>query len=295
MHRYALLAFLLAITLPAWSLDAPDVKPNGGTYDHTVMVVIKQQPKEADTRISIDGSAITPLSSLYSRPIQLATTTTLRVQSFLDGVASQEVVVTYIITGVNKVGATPTFSPAPGTYSVPVSVAISSTTPGTSIHYSTDGTEPTVASPTYATPITVSSNTTVRARGFANGYFEGAVAVGVYAFQVAPPTASPAAGTYNAPQDVFLATATPSALIYYSLDGSTPTTSSFLASGPIHLAASATITARAFRTGWTESTSLVASYVIANQPANQPPSFTKGADQTGLEDSGVHTVSGWAT
>ncbi|MBA3707214.1 MAG: hypothetical protein H0W83_00165, partial [Planctomycetes bacterium] len=66
-------------------------------------------------------------------------------------------------------------------------------------------------------------------------------------------------------------------------------------SGPIHLASSATITARAFRTGWTESTSLVASYVIANQPANQPPAFTKGADQTALEDSGLRTVSGWAT
>ncbi|MBA3707204.1 MAG: tandem-95 repeat protein, partial [Planctomycetes bacterium] len=215
--------------------------------------------------------------------------------SFLDGVASPEVVVTYVITGVNNVGATPTFSPAPGTYSAPLSVALASTTPGTTIHFSIDGTEPTAASPTYTSPISISSNTTVRARGFANGYFEGAVAVGVYSFRVAQPTGSPVAGTYTAPTDVTLSSATPSAVIRFTEDGSQPTGTSTIASGPIHLASSATITARAFRTGWTESTSLVASYVIANQPANQPPAFVKGADQTALEDSGLRTVSGWAT
>ncbi|MBA3708453.1 MAG: tandem-95 repeat protein, partial [Planctomycetes bacterium] len=100
---------------------------------------------------------------------------------------------------------------------------------------------------------------------------------------------------YNAPTDVTLSSATPSAVIRFTQNGSQPTGTSPIASGPIHLASSATITARAFRTGWTESTSLVASYVIANQPANQPPAFTKGADQTVLEDSGLRTVSGWAT
>ncbi|MBA3707552.1 MAG: chitobiase/beta-hexosaminidase C-terminal domain-containing protein, partial [Planctomycetes bacterium] len=135
----------------------------------------------------------------------------------------------------------------------------------------------------------------MRARGFANGYFEGAVAVGVYSFQVAQPTASPPAGTYGATQQVTLASTTPSAVVHFTLNGAPPTESSAIASGAITVATSETITARAFRTGWTESTSLVASYVIANQPANQPPAFTKGADQTVLEDSGVRTVSAWAT
>ncbi len=257
LRSWSVAVSLLVISASAWALDAPDVKPAAGTYDHPVTVVIKTTPKEADARFTIDGTAITPLSSLYDHPFKLATTTTLRVQSFLDGVASPVVVVTYVITGVNKVGATPTFSPAPGTYTAPVSVALSSTTPGTTIHFSIDGTEPTATSPSYASPISISSNTTVRARGFANGYFEGAVAVGVYSFQVAQPTASPVAGTYNAPTDVTLSSATPSAVVRFTQDGSQPTGTSPIASGPIHLASSATITARAFRTGWTESTSLV--------------------------------------
>ncbi|MBA3709071.1 MAG: chitobiase/beta-hexosaminidase C-terminal domain-containing protein, partial [Planctomycetes bacterium] len=88
LRSVSVAVFLLAIGSSAWALDAPDVKPAAGTYDHPVMVVIKATPKEADVRFSIDGTAITPLSSLYAHPFKLATTTTLRVQSFLDGVAS---------------------------------------------------------------------------------------------------------------------------------------------------------------------------------------------------------------
>jgi VCBS repeat-containing protein len=36
-------------------------------------------------------------------------------------------------------------------------------------------------------------------------------------------------------------------------------------------------------------------FVINVTAVNDPPTFTKGADQTVLEDSGAHTVAGWAT
>src|SRR5262249_26964431 len=39
----------------------------------------------------------------------------------------------------------------------------------------------------------------------------------------------------------------------------------------------------------------VATVAINIAPVNDAPSFTKGADQTVLEDSGAHTVNGWAT
>ncbi|MBA2480826.1 MAG: tandem-95 repeat protein, partial [Planctomycetes bacterium] len=248
------------------------------------------------TRYSIDGSAITPLSPIYEKPIKLATTTTLRSQSFLDGVASAEVSVTYIITGVNNVGATPVFSPLPGSFTAPTAVTITSTTPGTTLHYTVDGSEPTTASPTYGAPVAIGANTTLRARGFANGYFEGAVAVGVYTFQVAQPTADQdPAIVHPGPIDVTLASATPGSAIFYRFDGVTPDQATGIAyTGPIRLAASATITARAFKIGWTESASLIASYTI-NQGVNAPPSFTGGADQTVAEDAGAVSVAGWAT
>ncbi|HQF54897.1 MAG TPA: Ig-like domain-containing protein [Fibrobacteria bacterium] len=41
--------------------------------------------------------------------------------------------------------------------------------------------------------------------------------------------------------------------------------------------------------------SSVDTFRIVVTPVNQPPSFTKGADQTALEDAGLRTVPGWAT
>src|SRR2546430_379044 len=37
------------------------------------------------------------------------------------------------------------------------------------------------------------------------------------------------------------------------------------------------------------------STTLFRSDVNDPPSFTKGADQTVLEDTGLHTVNGWAT
>jgi hypothetical protein len=51
--------------------------------------------------------------------------------------------------------------------------------------------------------------------------------------QVAAPTFSPAAGTYTTTQSVTLSTTTSGASMYYTVDGTTPTTSSTLYSSAI--------------------------------------------------------------
>ncbi len=48
LRSWSVTFYLLAIGSSAWALDAPDVKPSAGTYDHPVTVVIKATPKEAD-------------------------------------------------------------------------------------------------------------------------------------------------------------------------------------------------------------------------------------------------------
>src|SRR5262249_8548067 len=61
----------------------------------------------------------------------------------------------------------------------------------------------------------------------------------------------------------------------------------------------ATVTLRAKDDGGTANggvdTSPTQSLTITINPVNDAPSFTKGADQTVLEDSGAQTVTGWAT
>ena len=76
--------------------------------------------------------------------------------------------------------ATPTFSPAAGTYASAQSVTISDSTPSATIYYTTNGTVPTTSSTVYSGPITVSSSETIEAIATATGYSQSAVASAAY-------------------------------------------------------------------------------------------------------------------
>lgn len=82
--------------------------------------------------------------------------------------------------GSATVAATPTFSPAAGSYSGQVSVALASATPNAVIRFTLNGAEPTTGSEVYAAPILVTSTTTIKAAAFATGYTTSAVASGTY-------------------------------------------------------------------------------------------------------------------
>ena len=91
--------------------------------------------------------------------------------------------------------ATPMISPAAGTYSAPVSVTITDTTPNSTIYYTTDGSTPTTMSAQYSAAFQVSTTATVNAFATANGLTASAVASAAYtitseAFTVKPETAS---------------------------------------------------------------------------------------------------------
>ena len=76
--------------------------------------------------------------------------------------------------------AAPTFSPAAGTYTSTQSVAISCTTPNSTIYYTTDGTDPTASSSVYSSAITVSETTTIKAIAAASDMTNSSVASAAY-------------------------------------------------------------------------------------------------------------------
>ena len=76
--------------------------------------------------------------------------------------------------------ATPTFSPAAGTYTEAQNVTISTTTQGAKIYYTTDGTDPTINSSDYSSAISVNETTTIKAIAVADGYNNSAVATATY-------------------------------------------------------------------------------------------------------------------
>ena len=76
--------------------------------------------------------------------------------------------------------ATPTFSPAGGTYYEPQTVSINCNTEGATIYYTTDGTEPTVESSVYNSPLVIANSTTVKAIACKEGMENSNVATAEY-------------------------------------------------------------------------------------------------------------------
>ncbi len=177
--------------------------------------------------------------------------------------------------------ASPTFNPTPGTYSTSQAVALSDTTSGASIFYTTNGNTPTTSSTQYnsGTTIPVTTNTTIKALAAAVGFNNSAVSTGVYTISIpatATPTFSPVPGTYTTAQSVSLFDTTSNATIYYTTDGVTnPTTSSqvFNSGTPIPVSANTTIKAMAVANGFNPSAVATGAYTIT-LPATATPTFS---------------------
>ena len=86
----------------------------------------------------------------------------------------------------------------------------------------------------------------------------------------APPSFSVAGGTYAAPQTVIISDATPGAQIFFTTDGSAPTSAATPYSSPIVVASTQTLQAVAVASGYSSSSFARATYVIQS-PGNPVP------------------------
>jgi hypothetical protein len=109
------------------------------------------------------------------------------------------------------------------------------------------------------------------------GHTNSGVASAVYTIETAAatPAFSKAAGTYPATQTVTITDATAGAIIYYTTNGTAPTTSSARYTAPINVAATETVKAIAVLTGHLNSAVASVAYVIDTPAAN--PTFSKAA------------------
>ena len=159
-----------------------------------------------------------------------------------------------------------------GTYTAVQSVSLSDTTPGATIYYTTNGSAPTTGSTMYTGAIRVSASETIQAIAVAAGDTNSAKASATYVINMplaATPAFSVQAGTYGSAQTVTLSDATPQSIIFYTINGATPTISSTQYSGAISVAASETIKAIATARGYANSAVASAAYSIF-QPAATP-------------------------
>jgi len=156
----------------------------------------------------------------------------------------------------------PTFNPDGGNYQSAQNVAISTVIYGANIMYTLDNSEPTEQSAAYTGPIAINQTTTIKAKVFKTNWTESNTTSATYELKLPTPTFNPDGGTYQGTQNVTIACAISGATIRYTTDGTDPTESSAVYTGPVAITQSATLKAKAFKSGWTASDIKSASYTI---------------------------------
>ena len=157
------------------------------------------------------------------------------------------ITLTNVITVFNSTPPNVTASPDTGIYSGTQNVTLTSDQPGSTIYYTTDGSNP-QTSPTsipYSSPIPINSTTTLQYAAVNQGGVWSTRYSKTYTIDTLSPTASSNlnGGTYNTTQTATLTSNDPNATIYYTEDTTNPITSStkVLYTGPINISNTTTL------------------------------------------------------
>lgn len=195
--------------------------------------------------------------------------------------------------------ATPVIEPGSLSSLGSVTARMSTATSGATIRYTTNGSDPTSGSTVYSGPMTFSSSVTLKARAFKSGHPESDVATASYSIvnKAATPSISPGSLSSTSPVTASISTTTAGATIRYTINGTDPTGSSSVYSGPLTFNSSVTLKARAFKSGMTESGVTAASYTVKPPPplsascsiSPSPITLGQGATVSANASGGVGT------
>jgi alpha-tubulin suppressor-like RCC1 family protein len=246
----------------AWRTSTTRFSPYTGSYTAVQIVVVSAVTAGADIHYTLNGADPTTGDAVVASgsTVTIDQSVTLKTRAWKSGMPASNIgVATYTMNLPALV-----ISPAAGTYFATQSVTLSSYVAGTTIRYTTDGSDPSPSSTIYSGAITVDASTTVKAKGFKTGWTDSAIGTSAYTLKVVPPTFSPTGGAFGTPQTVSMSTTTPGTVLRYSTDGSEPTMSSPVYSAPITVSATTTVKAFASRTGWTNSDSGAASFWLTD-------------------------------
>jgi len=246
----------------SWKVGTPIFSVSAGTYSQIQNVLVTTATAGAVMHYTVDGTdpaesdPVVPSNGV----VVVDRTVTLKAAGWKPGSTASSVVMASYSMQV----AQPAFSPTAGTFTSPARVTITTATPGTVIHYTSDGSTPTAASPAYSSPVDVGTTVTLKAVGMRSGWSDSTVRSGVFTMNfgtLSAPTLTTTPGSYEEQVVVTLA-AQELSTIRYTTNGSTPTATSTVYSGPLTLSATTTIKAKAFRTDYTTSAETSGTYTI---------------------------------
>lgn len=281
----------------------PFIIPIGGTYQHSQLITIITTTPDAEIYYTTNGMTPvigTAFTKKYTGPFYQVGSGHIRAVSIRPGLLRSRVRWERYTILEPSVVAPVEITPAGGSYNSAKTLTLSTETPDAEIYYTTNGMTPTIGSTftfKYEGPFTI-GNPSVQVKAFAvkSGLLRSMLTTEQYfitnAQQVATPVMWPPASSVSAypiGTAVSIATSTPGATIYYTLDGSVPqpwSASTQVYTQPIILNRHERITARALKTDMLNSQIVRGVYRVSSSLGR-----FAFADEDNAADNVDHTVT----
>ena len=197
-----------------------------------------------------DGSTPTSSSFIYNGPIAIeANSITIKAKANKGENWSSEASATFTL----KTPDAPTAVPGAGAVEAGTSIVLNSRE-GTTIYYTIDGSTPDNESTPYSNAITIDAAKTIKAIAYDGAGNNSTVLTVAYSIlKVATPTFGTATSSFPISQEVSINCEIEGATIYYTTDGTNPTTSSTEYSGAFTVTSTTTVKAIAVKANCTNS------------------------------------------
>ncbi len=183
MTDSAVMSELYTINIPQ-TVATPSASPSGGTYTSNQTVTLSSATSGATIHYTTDGSIPTSSSNTYSSALTISASITLKAIAIKSGMADSAVMSEAYTINIPQTVATPTASPAGGSYTSNQSVTLGTATGGATIYYTTDGSDPNASSSAYSSPLSIANTTILKAIAMKSGMLDSSVMNESYTIKV---------------------------------------------------------------------------------------------------------------
>ncbi|HOM39274.1 MAG TPA: chitobiase/beta-hexosaminidase C-terminal domain-containing protein, partial [Spirochaetota bacterium] len=256
----------------SFKTDNPNIYTNGGIFDDPIDVTLSLSLIGSEIRYTIDNSDPTGDSPLYSTPVNIDSSKTLKAIAIKSGMENSDIAMAQFTIKVAK----PYPDIGGGNYKSAKNITLSCSTTGASIKYkltTIDATTDLTPDTNYTGPININDDAKLIFMGIKAGIedsdwvYEAYIIDNTLSGPVNDPVFSQDSGIYT-PFSLEI-TSTDSSYIKYTLDGSTPSSNNgLLYEGPIYLDRSKTVKAICYKDGYEYSNVITKTYTIQDTVAD---------------------------
>lgn len=172
---------------------APEISPAGGIYNNQQIISISCSTQDAIIRYTTNGPEPSSDSALYIEPFALSENATIKAKAYKQGWSSSKISTATYEYHVSS----PEFSIQGGFYNMYQEVEINCITEGSTIRYTTDGSQPCENSPAYVKPIALTNSMVIKVMAHKSGWYSSDVATESYIVVSEEGMISVAGGTFH--------------------------------------------------------------------------------------------------